>query len=71
MGNAAGRGLHSVGRLANREKMNISKDVKEVRERAMWISQGRALGAEGMACARALGKQHTWKSKEARVARGQ
>lgn len=65
MGNTAGRGLLSVDRLADREKMNISKDVKEVRGGALWVSQGRALLAGGTACARALGKQHAWKSGEA------
>lgn len=58
-------GLHSLDRLADRE--NVSKNLKQVRERAVWVSQGRAMLAEGTTYAKAPRKQHTWKSKEAQV----
>lgn len=50
--------------------MSFSKDRKEVRESAMWLSWGRALLVEGMAYARAPRKQLAWKSKEAHEVRG-
>lgn len=46
MGSATEWALHSLDRLADREKVNVSNDLKEARERAVWLSQGRALLAE-------------------------
>lgn len=67
MGSATEWGLHSLDRLADRE--NVSKNLKDVRERAVGVFQGRAMLAEGTTYAKALRKQHAWKSKEAQVAR--
>lgn len=66
---AAGWGKlqRSLDRLADGE--NVSEDLKEVREKAMWVSQGRALLAEETAYAKALRKQHAWKSRAAQETR--